>query len=387
MSMLVEKIAKLREFGLGEKKDSELHDLLRRAGFNVDRAINQYFEEKGKLSSCNTTSIDRDNDVSRPQTKETIEGLQPMPNRYLIGRKVEYGYLLSTGYVTQDCKLTFSLEVVDTVKEKHSKKKATGNSKGFAASKIQPSESKLKKTFSAAELIFTTARSIARNEFKLIEPVRGRLSNKVCDFLLPLLKCELISIVGNFAYDIGTVRVFQDVPIVLNIFVDKLFFSRIEEQSLDYSKQGCDKCIIESLHNMLLWLAGDNFVDNSTDKKPAASSSSLLTASEPSLVTEAASEDDTDAEQQPTMNVDDLFDPSMSTKPKSSASLLQLPLLVEDIALKGYQVEAVNWMIERETNTSMDDLGNVLQSSQQIKALQSECDGFLRESSSSSSDS
>lgn len=44
--MLVEKIAKLREFGLGEKKDSELHDLLRRAGFNVDRAINQYFEEK-----------------------------------------------------------------------------------------------------------------------------------------------------------------------------------------------------------------------------------------------------------------------------------------------------------------------------------------------------
>ena len=46
MSMLVEKIAKLREFGLGEKKDSELHDLLRRAGFNVDRAINQYFEEK-----------------------------------------------------------------------------------------------------------------------------------------------------------------------------------------------------------------------------------------------------------------------------------------------------------------------------------------------------
>jgi hypothetical protein len=45
-NLVVEKIAKLREFGLGEKSDSELHDLLRRAGFNVDRAINQFFEEK-----------------------------------------------------------------------------------------------------------------------------------------------------------------------------------------------------------------------------------------------------------------------------------------------------------------------------------------------------
>ena len=298
-----------------------------------------------------------------------------------------YGYLLSTGYVTQNCHLTFSLEVIDTVKEKHSKKKAVGTNKGIAASKIQPSEWKLKKTFSAAELIFTTARSIARTEFKVIDPVRGRLSNKVCDFLLPLLKCELISIVGNFAYDIGEVRVFQDVPIVLNIFVDKIFFSRIMEQSLDYSKQGFDKCVIESLHNMLLWLASDNFIDNSTtDKKPVASTSSLLTTSEPRLAQEAGIEDETDAEQQPTMNVDEIIDPSMSTKPKSSELQLQLPLLVEDVTLKAYQVEAVHWMIERETNTSADCLGNVALPPHHIKALQSECDGFLKENSSSSTD-
>lgn len=46
MSNLAEKIAKLREFGLGEKSDSELHHLLRRAGFNLDGAINQFFEEE-----------------------------------------------------------------------------------------------------------------------------------------------------------------------------------------------------------------------------------------------------------------------------------------------------------------------------------------------------
>ena len=49
MSNLAEKIAKLREFGLGEKSDSELHHLLRRAGFNLDGAINQFFEDEKEV--------------------------------------------------------------------------------------------------------------------------------------------------------------------------------------------------------------------------------------------------------------------------------------------------------------------------------------------------
>jgi hypothetical protein len=46
MSQLAEKIAKLREFGLGVKSDTELHQLLRRTGFDIDGAINQFFEDE-----------------------------------------------------------------------------------------------------------------------------------------------------------------------------------------------------------------------------------------------------------------------------------------------------------------------------------------------------
>ena len=46
MSQLAEKIAMLREFGLGVKSDTELHQLLRRTGFDIDGAINQFFEDE-----------------------------------------------------------------------------------------------------------------------------------------------------------------------------------------------------------------------------------------------------------------------------------------------------------------------------------------------------
>ena len=310
-----------------------------------------------------------------------------MSNQYLIGRKVEFGYLLSAAHLTRNCKLTFSLEVTDTAKGKNSKRKGVGSSKGFSASKNQPLEMKQKKTFSAAELIFTTKASniIATNMnlLDILQPVRGRLTNKVCDFLLPLLKCDLISIVGNIAYDIGDVRVFQDIPIVLNIFVDKSFFSRIEKRILDYSKQDGEMHVIESLHNMLLWLAGDSVIDNSADKKAIGTSSDLLSSSATRIDLDADNEDEANAEQQPTMNVDEIFDSSILVKPKSTESL-QLPLLVGDIALKTYQVEAVNWMAERERDPSMNDLGTAALSLHQIEGLHSEWDGFLKEKGSSS---
>jgi len=44
MSTLSEKILKLREFGIPDRSEKYLEQLLSRCGYNVDAAINRYFE-------------------------------------------------------------------------------------------------------------------------------------------------------------------------------------------------------------------------------------------------------------------------------------------------------------------------------------------------------
>lgn len=237
-----------------------------------------------------------------------------------------------------------------------------------------------KKRFSAAELTFSTVVLNVNKQRPLDSKiVRGRLPNKVCDFLLPLLRSELITIEGNIAYDIGAVKKFQDVLIELSIFVDKNFFHLIEHHHLDYRKADADNIEVECLHNLLLWLSGGE-IECIVDNKAKQNSSSVLLDTKPSpMQHETEYFPDNDQEQQ-TMSVDEIIEPSTVASTLSLESLtLPLPLLAEDVTLKPYQVEAVKWMIKRETIEKDTELTPAETTVNRISALSSDSTGFIEE--------
>ena len=278
--------------------------------------------------------------------------LKSVNTEYFIGKKVLFGYSLSSGHINRSHKLTFTREEVSTIPLKAKKVKSDSISLP-SKTHYKATVSKPKQKFSAAELIFSTALdpnseaaldllSMSKNK-----PIRGRLPNNICDFLLPLMKKNIIRIWGNILYDIGPVNTFQDIPIVLYISVNQSIFSLVKHHHMDWNTQNATQELftIKYFHDMLTWLSGDVSALNEEKKVPGFFS---LEKNAPEKVEHNMEEEPIESNEV-TLSIDDVLE----RKPTDDNEMEcmgddSIPFIAEEIRLKTYQKQAVHWMISRE---------------------------------------
>ena len=114
---LIEQIQKLREFGLNES-DNVLTTLLSKVNYNLDRAIDYYFEHglEGFLAAKSNQAKGKISSHFQGNSESVLKEYKNMPDNpskstcLFIGRRTVNGYTLSKGYGLRDYSLFLELD-------------------------------------------------------------------------------------------------------------------------------------------------------------------------------------------------------------------------------------------------------------------------------------
>eukprot|EP01034_Spumella_vulgaris_P026131 gene26131-32664_t len=353
---------------------------------------------------------------------ETAGSEPPIVHSYfcsdLLGRRIVSGYSISSGYIVRTQSLRFTIENDTSALSAKENKKASANSNNLVKSntisggssssassssrKPFPIGSGSRDKFSAGKLFFDTYHDPSAGALTAQQKnVRGRLSNGLCDFLVPLLRARLVELRGHIAYDYGQVGTFQDIPVSLHIYAAPQLMDMTGSGGgaasghVDHEGEsgkrlgGSGKALPRELHeaanDLLIWLAeGETAVallKQQRDKERAAklSANALVPTNNKSdsaihgaLASRGSSASLTDEDsadrtartfdegvtaciegegggpeaEEPTMCVDEFL--------SHEALLNNMPLAAQPLALstaltmKAYQLQALHWMRQRE---------------------------------------
>ncbi len=406
--MIEQQIALLRTLGINEN-DSVLQRLLSLNSYNSEAAANSYFEngppslsdnqgndkhkstrisrKDGKLTNAWTDISNQNNkpavnagnimnpillDDNSQDTEKRLEeniahferqevncapDIEPShASHYFIGRRTCLAYSLSAGFAQRSQCLELIIEDGGYQKTTKSASKASKSSTPAAPKKEK---------YAGAKLI-VEARIKDRSD---VGAFRSRLPNIICDFLVPLLQAGLILCRGHVAYDIGNIKLMQDVPVSLQIFIAESFLDLTEPGSLTY--RNCAH-LTEAANDLLLWLhEGESAVaavrkqrqvdaDARQTEASRARESALVSGKDkgPSNATsrkdEAGDHTSADADQEPEPEVTEEFSALVSNVSKDAAIFVlpeaqQPDLMLSSIKMRKYQLQALHWMKQRES--------------------------------------
>lgn len=256
-----------------------------------------------------------------------------MSEPWIIGRKNIIGHTLCSGKALREYSLSIKLEGCDSMK--------------------------FKKVKYSSQLLFNVHDS-GQHVGKSI--LHGRFPGWLCDFLVPLLREGLVVISGHVCYDIGPVSTFQDIALTLHILITKRVFTTIDNSSVDYISSSPSVTLLEEAFNRLLvWLSeGEAAVITMINIESIGKGNKILpdsSASNPtgngSTMTDIADidEPDIDTNTLTTLDVSDIVPDAA----KIDISSTEQPVVMTGVTMRRYQLQALNWMLQREKKTVLPD--------------------------------
>ena len=401
------KVEVLVALGIAEPVEY-LRSLLAAYKNNVNAATNAYFEHGNLLKPSldiiagentskkrtlsffsNGTTIDRNRDQQSSKSAAALKSHNKCDNhKFLLGRRIVMGYSLSKGTVQRNQVVNISVE---------------GQSQHDITAILDPSLSSIKNSKKGGNLTKKIFKSIPNLLFRCQsapdsnpraneEPIKGRLPQWLSSFLVPLLTEKLVTLCCFIPYDRGRVEVFNDLPVFIIIYADIKFFEiptsdrGITENTVRISSSigYNDPVLLASCaSDLLLWIQegedgylklkarekselavtvplqpsiepkvadGNSLAPNSSklngfvDQSSVCDRSSVYLASDIDQEVQAClNNENNDESEQRSFLDSELYS-------SNSVDLVSQPEQLEDgIILKRYQLEAMSWMINRES--------------------------------------
>lgn len=161
---------------------------------------------------------------------------------FLVGRRNVLAHTLCSGYLLRTQSVLIELGNQNTAQNNKSNKSNKSNSASTSAASVYYNNLKnnngnaKKDNFSGRNLMFSTYIERGQeSQNKSLKNVNGRLPNILCDFLVPLIAANLISLKGHVAYDMGCVGVFVNVTLSIHILVSSEFFNLGDESYVGHN--------------------------------------------------------------------------------------------------------------------------------------------------------
>ena len=285
---------------------------------------------------------------------------------YFIGRRLVYGYTLSSGYAQREQCLKFQLDTGGYQKKQRfsqfssvaAKEAATAASSSSKSSSSTNSSVKKIDKHQASQLLFETYQpsdeaSGGKRNF------RGRLPNLHCEFLVPLLLEDLIVMRAHVSYDLGAVSLMQDVPLSLQIFISQRMLDLTEIGTVENRRYAH---LVEPANDLLLWLhEGDDAVAAVRKQRKvdadvrAKAKEAAVESSSANTTAGAGAGADADADGTEPIEVSkefaelvDTAGATQQTKQATAPEAVQPSLLIPTLRMRPYQLQALHWMLERE---------------------------------------
>jgi len=357
---LIEQIKLMKDLGINAS-DDKLKDLLVKADYNVERAINNFFESSLTQSPIRDTVNTVNSNGSNRKTTSSHVDLTTSANSscstssnppatmsetsWLIGRRVTLGYTLNSGVALRQSPLSFKFEG-----------SLLNAGKPQTASNFFQVKTKKKTKFSAASLLFECSSGSGGGN-----TIKGRLSNLICSFLVPLIREDLVVVQGHVAYDIGQVGVFQDLPVSLQIVVRPRFFSSLQVEGKVNDTKTSSQCV-QAASDMLIWLTeGESALIASRDcDRELQKVDSDTSITDPDVADEGVDVVGEEVVQDPALKgvMQELGGSNGGHLSKLGEPMISQPSCMTGIQMKRYQLAALRWMIDREAPASPSTLSH-----------------------------
>lgn len=264
---------------------------------------------------------------------------------HLVGRRLVDAYAISGGTLERQQLIKFTVEG----KKINKLGAASPFSSSLSLFKDESSAKKTarkKKVFTGGRIFFDTINTSRSGTSDSC--ARGRIDNNLCDFLLPLLECDLIVLSGHIAYDCGKARTMVTIPISMHVMVSDEF--------LELSQECEDKTVLEAANDLMIWITeGDQALAQSRQQRESEVNPHFKKDGSKSVSDDIAEEVNTEVNEEGLtmseadlgpveMSVDEIVQPVKAELPLASQPSLMSP----EIQMKDYQLQALFWMKGRE---------------------------------------